>query len=227
MTLLIAALVPVALILFFIYKKDTEKEPVKLLAKCFVWGIVSAIPAVFLAMILESEAAHESDFVNAFNLAFLGAAIPEEIVKFVILYWLIWKSSEFNQHYDGIVYAVFISLGFAAIENVLYVMEEGYGVALMRAFLSVPAHAFFGVSMGYFFSLAKFTPGFQRKKYLFYSLFIPILLHGLFDFFLFYASGENINEGFAVFLMLLFFAFVFFLWRLGFRKIKKHVAKDK
>lgn len=228
MSLFIAAIIPVAVFLYLIYRKDTKKEPIKLLVKCFLWGIVSAVPAVCLALILESDYSYENSLVDAFNQAFLGAAIPEELMKFILLYYLIWKSLDFDQHYDGIIYAVFISLGFAAIENVMYVMDEdgGYEVALMRAFLSVPGHGFWGVIMGYFFSMAKFSQGAKRMRNLANSLFVPILLHGIFNSLLFYASGEDVSEFAAVLTMLIFVVFVIYFWRLGIRKIKKQIEKD-
>ncbi len=102
-------------------------------------------------------------FAKSFFDSFFLAAIPEEISKWLVLYWIVWKSREFDEHYDGIIYAVFVSLGFALVENIMYVVNRGMGVALIRAVLSVPGHGSFGVLMGYYFSLAKFGPVTQRQ----------------------------------------------------------------
>ncbi len=225
MLLIVVSVLPVVLILFYIYYRDKyEKEPLGLLLKAFFGGVLSAIatilvmsPAGYFFPELEGVSA------NAFMMAFAGAAIPEEIFKFIFLYLIIWKNRNFNEYYDGIVYAVFVSLGFACLENILYVTQHGLGVGIMRGILSVPCHALDGVIMGFFFSLARFIPA-RRMEYLFKSLFYAILAHGIYDFLLFYTSGiSSTNPALAGLAILLFFIFVIYLWWLGFKKIKQHV----
>ena len=91
--------------------------------------------------------------------AFIVAALTEEGMKFLAFYFFFWKNRNFNERFDGIVYAVYISLGFAGIENILYVFTGGYSVGVIRALTAVPAHALFGIVMGYYFGMAKFNPG--------------------------------------------------------------------
>jgi len=118
----------------------------------------------------------------AYN-AFFVAASTEEIFKYLVFIFIIWKHKDFNEMFDGIVYAAYISLGFAAIENLMYVFSNGIGVGFLRAFTAVPAHAIFGITMGFFLALAKFqTKG--KIIWLFLSLVIPIALHGFYDFIL-------------------------------------------
>ncbi|MDL2262149.1 PrsW family intramembrane metalloprotease [Bacteroidales bacterium OttesenSCG-928-I21] len=227
MYLLISAITPVVIFLYLIYNQDTLKEPLGLVGKCFLGGVFSVVPAVLLSTLFSSVFISDDSLTSSFYTAFIVAGLSEEVAKFVILYWIIWKNKEFDQHYDGIIYAVSVSLGFAVIENILYVLGGGYGVALARAVLAVPGHGFFAVSMGYFFALAKFSHHSERKKYLLLSLFIPVVLHGLYDFFLIHASTENLSPAVVAGLLILFTVFVILLWRIGLKRIKIHVEKDR
>ena len=139
---------------------------------------------------------------------------------------IIWRNRNFNEFFDGIVYACFISLGFACIENIMYVFGAGsffgsIGIGLTRALLSVPGHFLFGVLMGYYLALAKFDPQ-NRSKYLIYSLIIPMLAHGVFDYILMLTS--SLSEGIPFIGTILLVAFIYFdikLWKVGVRKINE------
>lgn len=228
MTLLIASITPVLILLYLIFKKDKNKEPTGLLAKCFFGGFLSIIIALIIGLLMTYIGnAFQSPLFKSFYDAFFVAAIPEEFSKFIILYWIIWKSKFFDEHYDGIIYAVFVSLGFALVENILYVFESGIGIAFMRAILAVPGHGLFAVAMGYFLSLAKFNKQSNLQKYLVLSLVVPIGLHGTYDFLLMYSSNLSKEDaGYAVILLIIFTIFIIFLWRFGIKKIKILVAKD-
>ena len=157
LVILLSAIFPVIIFLFFIYRKDTEKEPPILLVKCFLWGCVITLPIILIELVLDHLNIFNSALLHSFYNAFVVASFVEEGFKFLCLYWIIWKRKEFNQYFDGIIYAVFVSLGFAFIENIGYIFQNGFGAAIMRAILSVPGHGLFGVIMGYFFSLARFS----------------------------------------------------------------------
>ena len=224
LTLILAACFPVVVFLVIIYKRDTVKEPPKQLIKCFVWGCISTVPIIVVELVLSEFNVFDSAFGASFYDAFVVAALVEEGFKFMFLYWLIWRHREFDQYYDGIVYAVFVSLGFALIENIFYVIANGFGTAVLRALLSVPAHGFFGVIMGYFFAIAKFNPQ-KKSRFLWLSLLIPILFHGLYDFPLFYFGlSENLTAGLLLFGG--FLALMIILWRLGIKYIKSHFLLD-
>jgi RsiW-degrading membrane proteinase PrsW (M82 family) len=138
------------------------------------------------------------------------AAFTEELFKFLVLFLLIWKRPEFNEKFDGIVYAVFVSLGFAGVENVLYVISSGVETGIVRAVTAVPAHAVFGITMGFYFGMAKFYVKEQsalKQKALLY----PIILHGIYDFILF--------TGIA-WLSILFAGFVVYLYISGLKRVK-------
>jgi RsiW-degrading membrane proteinase PrsW (M82 family) len=220
--LLVLSVLPTILILLYIYRRDKyEQEPLTLLLSAFGLGALSTVFVVIVVYALGITAKTGNHFTDAFIEAFFMAAIPEELLKFAMLYLLIWKNKNFCERFDGIIYAVFVSMGFATIENILYVLQNGSGTAIARALTAVPAHALFGVVMGFYFSYAKFLPE-SKNKYLALSISIPILLHGTYDFILMWQANllEHYPE-LSVSLILVFIAFVAFLWIQGFKKIKK------
>ena len=210
-TLLLVSLAPVFVIAFYIYFRDKyEKEPWSLLLKAMLAGAVISLPVIFFEKTISAFGTILPSVGKAAWEAFMVAALCEEAFKYTALYLLIWKNKEFNEKFDGIVYAVFVSLGFALVENILYVFDTGFSTGLIRAFTAVPAHALFGVTMGFFFGLAKFYPK-KRKNYLIWSFLLPFVLHGIYDFIL--MSGLN-------FLLWTFVPFIIFLWLSGLRKLK-------
>jgi len=205
MDLLILSLAPVLIIAGYIYFRDKyEKEPLRLLVIALLAGALTVIPILFVERFLSTFTGYFYGLMAAAWKAFVVAAFTEELFKFLALYLLIWKSREFNDKYDGIVYSVFISLGFAAVENVLYVFGNGYGTGIMRAFTAVPAHAIFGITMGFYFGMARFytkkEDHLKRK-----ALLIPVLLHGIYDFILF-TSIEWLSIVFIGFLIYLYYS---------------------
>jgi RsiW-degrading membrane proteinase PrsW (M82 family) len=212
MNLLILSLAPVFIIGGYIYFRDKyEKEPVRLLLLALFLGALTVIPVFFLEQFLYGFTHFFSGLAAAAWNAFMVAAFSEELFKYIFLYLLIWKSREFNEKFDGIVYAVFISLGFAAVENVLYVLGNGFGTGISRALTAVPAHAIFGITMGFYFGLAKFysKKEFQLKLK---ALIYPIILHGIYDFILF----TQIE-----WLIFVFLGFLIFLYLSGLKRIKE------
>lgn len=211
MAVLLLALAPVFIILFYVYFRDRyEKEPFKLLALAILAGIIIVAPVIFIERLIIALQPPMGQLMSAGYQAFMVASLVEEGFKYLALFLLIWKSSEFNEKFDGIVYAVFISLGFAAVENILYVMEGGIRTGLLRAITAVPAHALFGVTMGYYFGIARMYVE-LRKAYMWRAFLIPFLLHGIYDFLL--MSNLPI-------LLLAFIPFMFYLYFTGFRKMK-------
>ena len=187
MHLLLMALAPIVTIIAYIYFKDKyEKEPTKLLIISFLLG---AIISVIITTILYSffnlfvPLQNKLSIWEQFKQAFFVVGFSEELSKYLIVLLYAQRHKEFNEPFDGIVYAVMVSMGFAATENVMYVMQSGASTALLRAFTAVPAHATFGILMGYFMGKAKFAP---NKLFLnLCGLSLAILFHGAYDFFLF------------------------------------------
>ena len=211
MGVLLAAIAPVFIIAFYIYFRDKyEKEPLGMLAKALVGGMISVIPVIFVEQALMALMPPMGKVGTAAWHAFVVAAFTEEIFKYLFLFLLVWRSRHFNEQFDGIVYAVFVSLGFALVENVMYVMEGGYQTALMRSLTAVPAHALFRVTMGFYFGIARRYEEI-RRPYLFRAIGLPILLHGIYDFILMVEVS---------WLLLLFIPFVIYLWISGSRLIR-------
>ncbi len=184
-----AALVPAFLLLWFFVSRDANPEPRGVLARTFLLGVLGPIPVVPLAMVLEGAGASLGGaYGGAFSQAVLGAAIPEELFKFAVLRFYVWKHPAFDEPMDGIVYGATASLGFAALENLLYVGSGGTGVAILRAFTAVPGHATWGAIMGAHVGRARFAPPEQARGIMVRGVLWCIALHGAYDFLLFTKS---------------------------------------
>lgn len=205
-TLLVAAVLPVFLLCFFVYKKDPHREPMKLLIKIFVLGFISAIPVVFVEALLDNifPAAGVSSFILILINTFMSVALVEEGFKWIITMIFGYRNKEFDEIYDVIAYAVFASLGFACIENILYVFTHGLMNAFLRALISIPGHMCFGIIMGYFFAQAKVGSINKNEsiftKNIILSILLPAIAHTLYDAFLFYTKYNALS-------ILLFFVF--------------------
>ena len=182
---IIAAVLPALLLFFFIYKKDAKPEPFHKLLNALLIGIAICIPVAFVELLISKwlfvGGEPHTLFGTTVN-AFLVAAVPEEAAKLLALWLVLRKNKYFDEHFDGIVYAVCVSLGFAMIENIFYVVGAGaewLNVALARAFLSVPGHYAFGVIMGYYYSVYHF--GGRSRKVAWKILLMPVLAHGVYD----------------------------------------------
>jgi RsiW-degrading membrane proteinase PrsW (M82 family) len=180
--LLVLAIAPTLFILLYIYRKDRyEPEPLHLVAWIFFLGALSCIPAGLIEML----------FPDGVFSSVVVAPVVEETLKFLVVFLAIYPRPEFDEPMDGIVYATAAGLGFAAIENILYVIEGGLAVGIVRAIVSVPGHVVFSCIWGFALGIAKFRPENERTGIIVTGLFGAMLLHGIFNFSLvvFGASG--------------------------------------
>ena len=156
---LLAALLPALFLMRYIYRKDTiEKEPKGMLTGLVFLGVAAAVVAIIFETLGESllsQVLVTGTPAYTIVMAFLVVAVVEEGAKFLFLLWRTWRDPNFNYSFDGIVYAVFVSLGFAAFENISYVVGYGLTTAIAREVLAIPAHMGFAVFMGYFYARAK------------------------------------------------------------------------
>ena len=222
--LLFLSVLPSIALGVMIYKKDiVEKESPGLLFKLFLGGAIgSVILTLLLSTVLEPIIPDLEDSNNSFIYlaitTFFKVALVEEFSKWIFLKKITWKNKEFNYIYDAIVYAVFVALGFATIENILYVLgsEGGISIAILRAILSVPGHAFDGVFMGYYYGLAKQAKINDNiklfKRNMIFSLLIPVVFHFIFDYLL--LSENSI-------LLILYLVFIILLYINAFKRINK------
>ena len=248
LSLMVVALLPAILLCIYVFHKDrAEKEPVSLLLRLFLLGVLACLPAVLLESFFSGLASAVIGDPN--NLPgiiylgyaavenFIGIALIEEACKWFFLYLATRNSKHFDSLFDGIVYAVFVSLGFAALENILYAFSFGMDTTLIRAFTSIPGHMFFGVMMGYYYSLwhahkkaqeyeTQFRSSgiiggtrtmFHPESFLSKSLIYPFLIHGIYDF----SCTQQ-----TLWSMLVFFGFLAVLYVHSFRTIRKTSAND-
>ena len=220
LTLVAAALAPVLFMLHFVYVRDKyEREPLRRILFVYILSFFTVIPAaIFESILMFNQTA--SLLLIAVD-AWLVIALSEELVKYLALSWLAFRHGDFNEIYDGILYGVAASLGFATIENLLYVMMSGGDalfVALLRALLSVPAHALWGVMLGYYIGTAKFAATrHERRRLILQGLCIAIFWHGLYDFF---AYGSASAPALALPFTAALFGILLVNWIIGIRYIR-------
>lgn len=173
------AIAPCLALILFVYLRDKyDREPKLIVILSFILGCLSIVPAFFLEVWLwEVEGIKGSAFMTAF----LGTGLVEESCKLFFVLALPFWHKAFNEPFDGIVYCVMVSMGFATIENIMYVNSNGYGVGILRMFTAVPAHCIFGVVMGYLVGLGKFSKG-GKVLYIIMGLAAASFLHGAYDY---------------------------------------------
>ena len=222
------AVAPAIILITYIYLVDIkQREPIPQILKGFIYGIISAFIAIFAASFLADVQFYTDTFSNiveAGRLAFWGAALPEEAAKLFMLWLLVRKNKYFDEHLDGIVYAVAISMGFAAFENILYLFDnynEWLSVGIMRALLSVPGHYAFAVLMGYYYAKVHFGISDLLKDKLM-ILLAPVLVHTIFDWILFTIS---ITPVLAILLLIIFIVFVVKMHQYANARIKEHLPE--
>ncbi len=225
----IAALAPVMWLLYYVNKKDSARpEPIEQLVIAFVLGIPSAFLAVcgaYLLMFLGFCSEEVNSVLDAICKSLFAAALPEECAKFFFFWIFVRRNRFFDERMDGIVYACCVSLGFAALENIMYLFqnyESWVSVGITRAIFSVPGHFFFGVLMGYYYSLVRFSKNaslFNRCM----VLVAPIVAHTIFDAILFAMPVVPIVSHL---LMIAFFYFCNLLRRYAVSRIEEHLEDD-
>lgn len=220
--LMLLSIIPSIILGLIVYNNDrVEKEPLKMIAGLFVGGISVVAFVLCINLVMESylpffsKDVEKLSDIELFISMLFGVALIEEGGKWLIFKKLAWNNKEFNYLYDAIVYSVFISLGFATVENMLYVLDGGLWVAIIRSICSVPGHVFFAIYMGYYFGLAKQAQINNKKKLknnkLIKSLLIPTLLHTFFNYFLF-SNNKCV--------MLMYVLFIILLYIKSFKRIK-------
>lgn len=205
--LLTLAIAPgLALFSYFYLRKQIAKEPSRTLFHTFVYGAVMTFPILFIQHVFEEENIFSHVFFR--NVIFTSGL--EEFFKWLVLLLTIYSHVEFEDAYDGILYGASISLGFATVENILYLFTYGTDIAFMRALLPVSSHALFGVVMGYYIGKAKFAAESNRKHILFLAFLAPYSLHFMYN-------GIFLVRKFSLYIMI---PFMLFLWWFGLSRVK-------
>lgn len=220
--LVILAVLPTFIIGYYVYKNDKHKEPFRILISLFLFGIVSAIGVIGLSAVLESFIPVLSKDTSIMNIpelflkVFIEIAFIEELCKWFIVYFLGYRNLEFDETYDIIIYSIFVALGFATIENMIYILKTNtVQIAVQRALFSVPAHTAYAIFMSYYLCKAKINRlkgNNKEKKDILLSILVPTIAHGIFDFCLF-ANNE--------FYLTMFFAFTIVLFIMAFQRLRE------
>ncbi len=225
--LIALALIPIVGIGTFVYIRDSyDREPVPELLKALALGAVSVVPILITGYFISPFQPQTPPFDAAYR-AFITAAANEEIFKLLALAIVFKYNRHFNERFDGIVYGVFVSLGFAAVENIMYVTSYGPATAITRALTAVPAHAMFGVFMGYHFARYQFKDP-DRPYHLFAMVAYPIFWHGVYDFIL--MSSDWVQKSLLVsgtFIMVTFVVFLIYAHRTGLKRFSRLRARSR
>ena len=225
MIILLAGIVPAIYLIIKVYRMDKiEKEPLGLIVRLFIWGALTTFAAMILeeiGMIILDCAADPTTMLYVALENFIVVGISEEFVKRWALKRVSWKNPAFNYHFDAVVYAVTVSLGFAALENVLYIMDFGLSIAPVRAVTSIPLHGICGVFMGFYYGNAKAAEQSgevsKMQGQMLRSLLVPVLIHGFYDF------TATLESDMAE---LVWLVFIIVLYIVAFRSLKKYSRED-
>ncbi|HSQ88934.1 PrsW family intramembrane metalloprotease [Romboutsia sp.] len=223
LSLLVLAIAPIIACILWIYLKDRyDKEPIMILGKFFILGILMSAIAIIVENFLMKINIFEG-YSSLIYISFIVAALTEEGLKGLVLIPNVLKEKNFNEKLDGIIYSIFLSLGFATIENIIYILFEDYQTAfevgIIRAVISVPAHIMFAITMGYYVSKYKFSnKSIKKREYLIMSILVPILIHGGFDFILMIEYRWSI---------IVFAIYIVFLWKINLDKLDDYINKSK
>ena len=214
--ILVPALLPVFAVLFYVYINDREeREPFGLILFVFLMGALFALPCSFVETFMMSVFFPESETASlsyVFQKNLFAVALVEEFSKWLVFMLFVWKNRNFDYRYDGIVYAVTASLGFAGLENVFYIMSFGREIALQRAIFAIPAHTTFGIFMGYYLAKAKsgLIHGYADSSKI-KALVVPVIIHAIYDFLL---SQQVAEAGFQYTFFILVILLDFTAWKI-------------
>lgn len=202
-----AAIAPgLALLSYFYLRNQMSTEPRKTLFHTFIYGAIITFPIMFIQYVLKEEGIYSNVYISEV----LFSSTIEEFFKWLVIFALIYNHVEFDDPYDGLLYGASTSLGFATVENVIYLLSFGIDTAFLRAILPVSSHALFGVVMGYYFGKSKFANNNKKKEYLVLAIAGPIVLHIIYNFIL------TIEQYWVYFMV----PFMLYLWWFALRKVK-------
>ena len=227
--LLFISLIPIILLGIYIYKKDSVKEPKSLLLGLFSSGFLASFLVIIINVLMTLLIPHlylsdnysKFNFIELFFLIFIEIALVEEFAKWIMIRFIGYNHKDFDQLYDIIVYSTFVALGFAAIENIFYVIQGGFTLGIYRAIFSVPGHVAFGVFMGYYLGLAKILENKNKTKhniYMVLSVIVPAILHTIYNFCLMIET---------FWFLIIFIGFIIILYVSAAKEIEKVSKIDK
>lgn len=178
--LLSLAILPGIIYVTLYYKWDThKKEPFEIVLKSFLWGAATVIPIGLFQSILPGE--NLQSLAPAYAIYMIVVVgFSEELCKWLVVRFYSTRQIAFDEVTDGVVYGACAGGGFAVFENIFYVMENGWEVAIIRATLSVPGHIIWGSISGYWIGMYKFAHV-PKSTMLIKGLIFSAFAHGLFN----------------------------------------------
>ena len=228
LVIILAAILPGLVLGIYIWKRDPKPEPTYLLLKAIIYGALICVPVVIVESVLSTLFFGVDDsptsLIGTIVESFGVEAIPEEVFKLLALWLILKNNSDYDEHFDGIVYAVCIGLGFATVENVLYLfdnIDNWQGVACVRALLAVPAHYIFAILMGYYYSIFHFVN--RSKENFVLIIFVPVLAHGIYDTL---ALSGRVEPALGSTFTAVLIYFCFKMHKLAQEKVMKQIEKD-
>ena len=231
LSLLALAIAPGAAITIYIYSRDKyDREPLKPLLISFLLGMVATAPAILIQTMLKPVLFVQFpnfDITYYFLLSFIVVACSEEGSKYVMLRYYAYRNTAFNEPFDGIIYSVMISMGFATLENIGYVLNYGFKTGIIRMFVSVPSHGAFAVLIGYYVGLAKFDAP-NAIKHIIKGFLLAVLFHGAVDFFFLLQNTNQVKKYISNWpLIACALTAWFFAIRMSVRSIRMHEELSK
>jgi RsiW-degrading membrane proteinase PrsW (M82 family) len=221
---LVMAVAPSIFLVCYYYKQDIKKpEPKHLVIRIFLFGIAFTIPAIVLEIFFDEIFVFvmKDSIIHDLLKAFIVAAFIEELIKLLIVKWFAYNHVHFDEVMDGIVYTIMASLGFACLENIIYVIDGGFTIAFVRAITAVPMHAVASGMMGYYIGKAKFSENKTEENSLISKgLWYAVLIHGIYDFLLFASPRFGLIFASGVFPLIII---TFFILK---EKISLAIAED-
>ena len=221
--LLVLAIYPSIAFILWTYLKDRyDKEPIKLLGKFFILGAFISIIGIICEDFLININKYNGNYYVIYS-SFIVAGFTEEGLKAIVLISNLIKEKNFNEKLDGIIYSIFLSLGFATVENIIYLYFEDvsniFRVSIIRGIISVPAHMMFAITMGYYISKYKFSNNrIKKREYIILAILIPILLHGIFDFLLMVEFKLS---------KVIFIIYLILLWKFNLDKLDEYTNSSR
>ena len=206
--IILLSILPIILIAIYFYNKDVHKEPNKLLKKLFISGLIAGLLVIIISLIYNYlipnyNSLTNNNYLNMFIYSFVFISLIEELSKWLMIYLISYHNPEYDEFYDIILYSVFVALGFATLENLLYTLpNKSVYVTIFRGITAIPAHACYQTFMGYYLTLSKFNVK-KKKLYIVLSIVIPIILHGIYDLLL-YLGNVAFLVIFLIFLITMF-----------------------
>jgi protease PrsW len=229
--ILIAVFPPIYFLLFFHFKSEEKKHALSKLFFIFFLGIIILLPVLFIELIIDSiiKESITNIYLSSFFTSFIMAASCEEIAKYLIIKKFIYNNDDFNTIMDGIIYTISVSLGFATLENLIYIFNYGLNIGYIRAFTAVPLHVFASGIMGYYIGKAKSENNPKQTNFLLKKgLLTAVIIHGLYNFFIFLSEINESHYFFNIFIFpLLIFSFIFLLKKINIYKSSTTSIKNK